>query len=418
MQTTLIFDNSAASGSLLSPLTDLRPVFDVRTGAMTTLERITLQAQLNDLSRPDGLIVPEALVPLAKETCNLPVHSVSDAANLAENVFLINGVCPLADTDMTGVEIGRAILDETSGVLVKAHVPASQVAAVLAGDLSGLKTARGTHPTLTRPWHVRTHRDACLTRDLHLLLAYKTDVALREVSPHLCRTWVSPSATVHSSVIIDDERGCVIVDDHATVRPGAIIIGPAYIGEHSTVLERTLIKANTAIGPHCKVAGEIGGTIFQGFANKAHDGHLGDSWVGEWVNLGAGTTNSNLLNTYGEVKAAALMNVGSGKSEGGAWKAAPIELSGEQFLGAILGDHVKTAICTRIMTGAVIGTGTMFAASSPLSGTVMPFSWITDAGTKAFVMDKFFEFARAVMGRRKVVPGDVYLSRLCALAKS
>ncbi|MFT3685650.1 MAG: hypothetical protein QM783_12110 [Phycisphaerales bacterium] len=78
-------------------------------------------------------------------------------------------------------------------------------------------------------------------------------------------------------------------------------MGPAYIGSHSTVIERTLVKAHSSIGPWCKVAGEVGGVVFQGFANKAHDGHLGDAFVGEWSNLGAGTTNSNLLNTYGEV---------------------------------------------------------------------------------------------------------------------
>ena len=95
----------------------------------------------------------------------------------------------------------------------------------------------------------------------------------------------------------------IVIADHAVIRPGATIIGPAYIGEHATVLERALIKAHTAVGPWCKVSGEVGGSIFQAYSNKGHEGHLGDSYVGEWVNLGAATTNSNLLNTYSEVVA-------------------------------------------------------------------------------------------------------------------
>jgi UDP-N-acetylglucosamine diphosphorylase/glucosamine-1-phosphate N-acetyltransferase len=207
-------------------------------------------------------------------------------------------------------------------------------------------------------------------------------------------------------VFLDATLGHIVIDDDAVVRPGAIICGPAYIGPHSHVLDRCLIKPNTVIGPHCKVAGEIGGTIFQGFANKAHDGHLGDSYIGEWANLGAGTTNSNLLNTYGEVIAKAFGPDGKPGSN---------ERTGEQFLGAIIGDHGKFAICTRIMTGAIVGTGTMWAATAPVTGTVPRFSWVTDAGVKPFAMAKFIEVARAVMGRRKVAMSAAYIARLTEL---
>jgi UDP-N-acetylglucosamine diphosphorylase / glucose-1-phosphate thymidylyltransferase / UDP-N-acetylgalactosamine diphosphorylase / glucosamine-1-phosphate N-acetyltransferase / galactosamine-1-phosphate N-acetyltransferase len=180
------------------------------------------------------------------------------------------------------------------------------------------------------------------------------------------------------------------------------------------VLERSLVKSNTALGPWCKVAGEVGGTIFQGFANKAHDGHLGDSYIGEWVNLGAGTTNSNLLNTYGEVVAKQSPR-GSN------------ERTGETFLGCVLGDHVKTAICTRIMTGAIVHTGTMWAATAAISGCVPGFSWVTDSSPppsgageqwKPFRFDKFMEVARAAMGRRKIVPSEATVAALLALQKA
>jgi bifunctional N-acetylglucosamine-1-phosphate-uridyltransferase/glucosamine-1-phosphate-acetyltransferase GlmU-like protein len=169
------------------------------------------------------------------------------------------------------------------------------------------------------------------------------------------------------------------------------------------VLERATIRPNTVIGPYCKVAGEVSGVIFQGFSNKAHDGFLGDSWLGEWVNLGAGTTNSNLLNTYGEVIALG--------SPGGSY-----ERTGEQFLGAIIGDHVKTAICTRIMTGAVIHTGAMLAQTAAVTGCVGPFAWCTDEGVKQYRPAKFIEVAKAAMARRGVVPSAGYLSTVSELA--
>jgi UDP-N-acetylglucosamine diphosphorylase/glucosamine-1-phosphate N-acetyltransferase len=213
---------------------------------------------------------------------------------------------------------------------------------------------------------------------------------------------IAATARVYPTVVLDCEHGPVVIEEHAVVRPGAVICGPAYVGPHSTVLDCAVIRGNTAIGPHCKVAGEVSGTVFQGYANKAHDGFLGDSWVGEWVNLGAGTTNSNLLNTYSEIICRAT-------PEG------PNERTGETFLGAVVGDHVKTAICTRIMTGAILHTGSMFATTAPISGTVARFTWATDAGSRAYRFDKFLDVARAAMARRKVEPSAAYIERLRAL---
>jgi UDP-N-acetylglucosamine diphosphorylase/glucosamine-1-phosphate N-acetyltransferase len=246
---------------------------------------------------------------------------------------------------------------------------------------------------LHRPWDVVRFRDEMLAHDLSLIVR-SSDRWARERPAGTTvigerRLSIDPTAEVAPTVVFDVTKGPVVVERGATVRPGAIVHGPAYVGPGSTVLDRALVKANTAIGPVCKVAGEVGGTIFQGFSNKAHDGHLGDSWVGEWVNLGAGTVNSNLLNTYGEVATRRD-------------SAAPRERTGLTFLGAIIGDHVKTAIGTRIFTGSVIGTGAMIASSTPAAQVVPAFAWITDGGTKTFRIEKFLEVARAAMGRRGV----------------
>jgi UDP-N-acetylglucosamine diphosphorylase/glucosamine-1-phosphate N-acetyltransferase len=210
------------------------------------------------------------------------------------------------------------------------------------------------------------------------------------------------TATIAPGVVLDATHGAIAIDRGATVRPGAIIVGPAYVGEQSTVLEHALIKANTAIGPVCKVAGEVGGSILQSHSNKGHDGHIGDTWIGQWVNLGAGTTNSNLLNTYGEVTAAC-----SPRSRR--------ERTGLTFFGAIIADHVKTAICTKLMTGSVIGLGAMIACTAPPPTSVRRFAWLTDAGESRFRLDRFFDAADRMMERRSMSISPELRRRLEAL---
>ncbi|MBC7834348.1 MAG: hypothetical protein H7Y88_04505 [Phycisphaerales bacterium] len=355
----IVFDDGKAE---LGPMTDLRAAFDIRSGAFTNLERLIARGV-----QIAGLRVPDHLADLTRERhpglkVNVPVPGAVEIS-------------------------GRSPLPDLSSILGEAAANTGEEDGEWGGN------------ELERPWHIKAARDQCLAFDLALLVKrFDPSRAAKATGFALAR---APTAVVHPSAIFDTDRGHIVLGDYATVRPGAIIVGPAYIGPHSTVLERALIKAGTAMGPWCKVAGEVGGTIFQGYANKGHDGHLGDSWVGEWANLGAGTTNSNLLNTYGEVITRARPGM-------------PLERTGEQFFGCIVGDHVKTAICTRIMTGAIIGTGTMWAATAHITGCVPAFSWVTDTGTRTFRFDKFMEVTRAAMSRRSITPTPSYEGRLSA----
>lgn len=411
----VVFDDShVASDVKLSPITDLRAAFDIRTGALTTLERVS-----HKYAHPVAVVVPRHLEAVSRERHpNIRVNpSVQD---LPGEVLAINGrwshVNPIVT--QTIERVGDAVVDEPSGRMIAARVAAKDLDAVVRGTFGALRrevlSAESSHPgqsrLISRPWHVRRWRDACLLADLQWLT--KQVGATERVPPGVtvipgAAFKAAATATIMPGVVIDCSGGPVYLDDHALIRPGAIITGPVYVGAHAQVLDRAVIRAQTSIGPWCKVAGEVGGTIFQAFSNKGHDGYLGDSYIGEWVNLGAGTTNSNLLNTYGEVIARAL--------ETPAGPAGSNERTGETFLGCMLGDHVKTAICTRIMTGSIVGTGTMHAATGPISGTVPAMTWATDAGVKAYRFDKFMEVARAAMARRKVTPSAAYEARLAEL---
>lgn len=151
---------------------------------------------------------------------------------------------------------------------------------------------------------------------------------------------VSKGALVRAASI-NTEEGMVVIGPDAVVEPGVHLKGPLVIGAASTVRMGARITGPSVIGPHCKVGGEISNVSFQGWANKAHDGFLGNSVIGRWCNLGAGTESSNLKNTYGEVK---QWNQESGTLEG----------TGLQFCGLLMGDHSKCGIGTTFNTGTVV----------------------------------------------------------------
>ncbi|MGP1272283.1 MAG: putative sugar nucleotidyl transferase [Phycisphaerales bacterium] len=397
----IVFDDGQGT---LAPLNDLRASFDIRTGARTTLDRI--EALLPDDVELVGLSVPEPLAELVREVHDLPVNELPTDD---EPLLLVNGRCPLPPEGFAEIEPGEVILerhgerDDEAGVVV-ACVPASSAPALISGAIPDRGVRSIAEPLLLRrPWDVRLFRDATIDHDLAELSQLRSEPVPAGVihdGPH--RIAIRTGAKVWPGVTIDATLGPVVVAAGATVRPGCVLIGPCFVGERSTVLDRAIIKAHTAIGPRCKVGGEIGGTIFQGFSNKAHEGHLGDSWVGEWVNFGAGTNNSNLLNTYSEVLARATV--------GG-----PSERTSQTFLGAVIGDHVKFAIGSRIMTGAVVHTGAMWATGAPVVGAVGRFTWATDSGATAFRLTRFVDIVRTVMDRRGMEPSEAYIGRLEAL---
>ena len=173
------------------------------------------------------------------------------------------------------------------------------------------------------------------------------------------------------------------MDSGARVQAPCRIVGPAYIGRRSLVLGGFL--ENVGIGPVCKVRGEVESTVFLGFANKAHDGFLGHSVVGQWVNLGAMTSNSDLKNTYGTVR----VEVDGQMIDTGLTKA-----------GCLLGDHVRTGIGTLLDTGTTLGAGSSLFGGGIMPRDVPPFSWGGARGLVEHGIDRFLETAARAMARR------------------
>jgi UDP-N-acetylglucosamine diphosphorylase/glucosamine-1-phosphate N-acetyltransferase len=197
--------------------------------------------------------------------------------------------------------------------------------------------------------------------------------------------WFGRNVALSPGAVLDGSKGPVILADGCVIGANAVLQGPCYVGPSSQVSAHAHIRAGTTIGPLCKVGGEVSNSILMGFTNKAHEGFLGDSYIGEWVNLGAGSTTSNLKNTYGEV----TMPVDG-----------QLVKTGRQFLGSLIGDHTKSAIGTRFMTGSYIGYCSMIATSGYVPRFVPSYTFLTDSGAGPYRMEKATEMMKLVFNRR------------------
>ena len=390
------------------PLADLRPPSEFRTGVFTSAERFA-----RALGRPVvARLVPEGLAPVVAERWG-HANTLPDG----DDFLLVDATCPMhAMGPQPELELPPRGAFIAAGRVVSARCGRKDLETLrregLAAFRSTLTVAETSVTPIDRPWRILDGLGTAIAGDIHWLLGQAGALGF-DVGPARVRAaggasmgdapiLVHASATLAPFTCIDASGGPVLIGPNVTVRPFATLVGPCCILDGSTVAERALVKANTSIGPGCRVGGEVGGSVFQGYSNKAHDGHLGDSIIGEWVNLGAGTDNSNLLNIYGEVTVRLASDL-------------PRERTGRMFCGSFLADHAKFAIGTRLMTGTAVGTGALVASSAAPDTTVDRFAWITDEGERRYRLAKFLDVARTVMARRGVTPGPAYLDRLAML---
>lgn len=194
---------------------------------------------------------------------------------------------------------------------------------------------------------------------------------------------------IDPQVVFDTSAGPIFIGRGTSIASFSRLVGPLYIGEGSTVMGDSI--SGCSIGDHCKVRGEISNSVMIGQSNKGHTGFVGHSYLGRWVNLGSGTTTSNLKNTYGTVQL---------------WTPGGLRDTGLQFLGTIFGDHVKTGIGMMLTTGTVIGAGASIHGSSTPPKVVPPFAWGDGAPYDTYAEEKFIEVAERVMARRHVTLND------------
>ena len=198
---------------------------------------------------------------------------------------------------------------------------------------------------------------------------------------------IGEKAVIRAGVVLDASGGPIVVGDRAVVMPNACVVGPVSIGPDSIVKAGAKILEGTSIGPVCKVGGEVEETILGAYSNKQHDGFIGNSYLGEWVNIGAASNNSDLKNNYSPVRM---------------WCAGSMRETGRQFLGLLMGDHTKTGINTLFNTGTVVGFNCNIFSSEMPAKFVPSLSWGHGEHMTAYDLDKAMNTAAVVMERRHV----------------
>lgn len=205
---------------------------------------------------------------------------------------------------------------------------------------------------------------------------------------------------------INAENGPVYIGENAILQEGSVVIGPAAICEEAMVAYGAKIRHNTTLGPVCRVGGEVGNSIFHAYSNKAHDGFLGNSYIGEWCNLGANTNNSNLKNDYSPVKLFDYLS-------GDLWN------TGELFCGTFMGDFTKAGISTMFNTGTVVGVSSNVFGAGFQAKFIPSFSWGGAAeGYESYRLEKAIQVINATMGRRDMQLSDIDLEILQTIFKN
>lgn len=371
------------------PLTTFRPVFDLRAGALTLAEKLTRRRPdwpVAYLPRP-GLadIVREekrgaALSDLREEkTCIL-------LANVLVDDVMLSALGDVgAETLLTsgGTSVG-ALLDES----VRDRL--DSLAGGIPPEKLGLPNREEVPARVVRyPWELVRLAEEEIASDIRVLIGSggrEGRIADEAVVSGQSRLSMEEGSAVGPGAVIDATAGPVHLARDATVMPHAYVQGPAFIGEGSLVRVGAKIYEGTVIGPGSKVGGEIECSTILGWSNKQHDGFLGHSYVAHWVNIGAGTDTSDLKNTYGNVR---------------------VTMDGEtidtqsQFVGAIIGDHAKIAIGSKLNTGTVVGVFSNIAVDAFPPKEVRAFSWGTSDGYTDHDLERALETARVVMGRRE-----------------
>ena len=387
----ILFEGSQARRANFRPLSLSHPIWALRCGMTSLGEKLIAKAGADETA----CFVDPYMAAAYSERAAMKVN---DPASLAGDDLLFVNACVKADgLDASAIGPGEVGLDADGGVLY-ARLSAAEAATLKADSIDAvLMAAKQTPaakecslPTWDYIWDLVLANPQQITRDFAAAGLCGIEGAVEQ--PNALRgsekdVFLAPGAKVHPMVVLDASEGPIYLDEDVEVHPFTRIEGPCYVGKKSILLGAKC-REGTSIGPVCRVGGEIEESIIQGHSNKYHDGFLGHAYVGEWVNLGALTTNSDLKNDYSSVS---VTIEGQRAVDTGSTK-----------VGSIIGDHTKTSIATLLNTGAYVGGMCLIMGTGkPLPKMIPSFAWFLEGNvTKGFGKKKLYETAKIAMGRR------------------
>ncbi|HMU10870.1 MAG TPA: putative sugar nucleotidyl transferase [Ferruginibacter sp.] len=355
----IIFTEEYCKPENLHPFTYTRHIHDIRIGILTIREKWERYLKIPSADKwEDNYLDSERSIKINKgigKDDYLMVH-----ANVLPTAALIARIKKLKNGEFlsSGTEGGVAYKFSSKEVL----------------DLHKIKVNhsvgyRGDMKAIHFPWQIFQLNDWAIREDFSLLTGKRRSKPISKTNKTVKASQVFLEAGVNMEhCILNAEDGPIYIGKNALIMEGACIKGPVAICEGAVVKMGTKIYGATTVGPYCTVGGEIKNTVLFAYSNKAHDGYLGDSVLGEWCNLGAGTTNSNVKNNAGEVKY---------------WlDADKKEMAAGNKGGLLMGDYSKAAINTSFNTGTVVGVCCNVVSQGLTPKLIPNFSWGADGITK------------------------------------
>ncbi len=383
----IIFDDEKYKN--FYPLTLTRSTGDLRVGILKLRQRIKAYFVFEE----NNFVISEKLEKVYRERHpDWKINSIS-----AGETLFINSRLKVDAKIVKKIEelpINTCFMNNNDTIAAKLKINERKISTEnISGIFGSLKNIQLKSGLLwNRTWALISENSDYIAKDFKNFFYekdnfFETEMGVTILNPY--DVWIGENVEIKPGVVIDASEGPVVLDESAKVMSNAVIIGPAYIGKRSVIKAGAKIYEGTSIGPVCKVGGEVEESIFQAYSNKQHDGFLGHSYLGEWINLGADTNNSDLKNNYKNVKA--YFYPEKKKID-----------SGTQLLGTIIGDHTKTGINSTINTGAVIGVGCNLFGRNLISDFVSSFSWGESSNLTQYRIDKFLETAELVKKRREL----------------
>ncbi|MCM1163851.1 MAG: glucose-1-phosphate thymidylyltransferase [Muribaculaceae bacterium] len=363
MKNIILFDNDKVRASLL-PLTFTRPVACVRFGAMTIAEKWVKATGAKVSFQTQDYLSEKYPALITNDTVYIAGHVCPDAQ-------LIKAIEALSDDEMLVSGDGELLAYKTY----------DEKNVTYEGNLLSIHSITD----------VFMLNEAAILADFEVLTVGRESMPLSDSCRLVgdpSRLFIEPGAKLECANI-NVTKGPVYIGRDAEVMEGACLRGPIAMCEHSVVNMGGKIYGATTLGPYCKVGGELNNVVMTGYSNKAHDGFLGNAVIGEWCNLGAGCTASNLKNTYGQVR---LWSYATGR----------FEKTNLQFCGLIMGDHSKAGINTMFNTATVVGVGVNFYGAGFPRTFIPSFQEGSTAGMKEVDIMRMFDTASRMMARRHV----------------
>jgi UDP-N-acetylglucosamine diphosphorylase/glucosamine-1-phosphate N-acetyltransferase len=379
----ILFEDAIARSRSFLPLTYLHSTHELRSGAFTQLERVKRIAG----KLPITLHVRDELKEVTPERYNLPT-----SWSTRGKCLLLNSRVVIDDALMHSInklELGSTI--ENNGVILAAFVEKAPDESFTNVDSLIKRKSRSTAKLYEGIWELIGNNAEVIHTDAEMLrgeLRSLSELLARYPAVHALsaeNVLLGRGVQIAPGVVLDATEGPIMLMAGTSIMANAVIMGPAVIGEKSLIKIGAKIYHGTSIGPSCKIGGEVEQSIILGYSNKQHDGYLGHSYLGEWVNLGADTNTSDLKNDYSNVK---------------------LNIEGEEFdtntlfAGLFIGDHSKTAINSQFNTGSVVGVNCNLFASGFPSKWIPSFSWVGGGETKSYEIEKAISVAKTVIKRR------------------